>query len=148
MKQKIFVYFVPAVLGVSLLGAGVASAHGLGGGLGMMSNLSADEVATRQTAMFQNQAQLLGITVDEVKKGWAEGKTLQQIAADKNITPEQLKVKMKEAHLAMMKTHLQALVTKGVITQAQADQRFSVMQKMMENGKARLGKGMSRGMHF
>lgn len=140
MKQKIFIYFVPAVLGMSVLGAGMASAHGLGGGFGM-SNLTADEIAGRQTSMFENQANLLGISVDKVKQGWAEGKTLQQIAQDNNITPDQLKEKMKAAHLEMMKTHLSALVSKGVITQAQADQRLSAMQNMIANGKGRFLKG-------
>jgi hypothetical protein len=36
---------------------------------------------------------------------------------------------MKDAAAAQMKTELQALVTKGVITQAQADQRLKVMQE-------------------
>ena len=146
MKQKVFVYFVPAVLGFSLLSAGVASAHGFGKG-GMMT-LSPEEVAAREQSMFQNQAQLLGINVEEVKNGWAEGKTLQEMATENNITPQQLKEKMKVAHLAQAKSHLDALVSKGVITQGQADQRFSTMQKMMENGKTRLKKGLSGKVRF
>jgi hypothetical protein len=137
MKQKILVYFVPAVLGFSLLGANVVSAHGLWGG---MTNLSSDEIANREQAMFQNEANLLGISVDEIKNGWAQGKTLQQIATDHNITPDQLKQKMKDAQLNQIKTQLQALVNKGIVTQAQADQRLSVMQGLLQNGKGHMGR--------
>lgn len=146
MKQKIFIYFVPAVLGFSLLGTGIVSAHGFG--RSSMAQLSPEEIATREQSMFQHQADLLGISVLEVKNGWAEGKTIQEIAAENNITAEQLKQKMKAAHLAQMKSHLDTLVSKGVVTQAQADQRFSTMQKMMENGKTRLKKGLPGKFHF
>src|SRR6185369_5881715 len=102
-------------------------------------------VASRQTTMFQNEAQLLGINVDEVKVGWAEGKTLIQIAEAHGITSDQLKQKMKDAQMNQIKSQLATLVSKGVITQAQADSRLSVMHKFMEQGKGRLGKGFHRG---
>ena len=144
MKQKIFVYFVPAVLGFSLLGSGIASAHGfMGRGMGVV-NLTPEEIANRQTAMFENQAKLLGVSVETIKNGWAAGKSFQEIATENNITVEQLKEKMKTAHLEQMKTHMNALVSKGVITQAQADQRLSVVQTMLQNGKVKLLKGHGR----
>ena len=139
MKRKILAYaVVPAVLGFGLLGAGVASAHGLFGGI---SSLSSEQIATRQKSIFADEATLLGISVDDVKAGWAQGKTLKEIAADHGITADQLKVKMQAAQAAQMKTHLQTLVTAGVITQTQADSRFAAMQARIVNQKAKGGRG-------
>jgi hypothetical protein len=146
MKRRLIMYAFLPVVGISLLGAGVASAHGFGfggfGGFGMGPTLSADEIATRQQSEFDNQAALLGISVDDIKAGWAEGKSLDEIATAHGITKDQLAQKMKDARTAQMKTQLQALVVKGVITQAQADSRLTAMANM----KVRMGKGgMPRG---
>ena len=126
MKRKLLVYaFIPAVLGLGVIGAGVASANGWFGGF---SSLTPDQIATRQQTMFQNEANLLGISVDDVKSGWAQGKSLVQIAQDHGITQDQLTQKLQDARLAQTKVQLQNLVDKGIITQAQADSRLQFMQ--------------------
>lgn len=143
MKKKYLIYTILPAMAFAVLGAGIASACGWFGGFG---NLSSDEIATRQQTMFQNEAQILGITVDELKEDWAEGKTVQQIMQEKGITQEQVQARMKDLQIQQMKNYLQALVDKGVITQAQSDKRLQVMQNQLQNGKT--GKGLRMGMGF
>lgn len=122
------------------LGAVSASAMGFGG----MSNLTPDEIATKQSTMFQEQATLIGATVDEVKTAWAEGKDLRTLAKEKGLTDEQLKAKMTAKRDEQMKSMLTSLVTKGVITQAQADKRLATMLAQKANKKEG---GKRGGMH-
>ena len=134
-----------ALLGIATIaaaGALSASAMGMPGMMG--ANLSPDEQATRQTQMFQSQASLIGASVDEVKTAWAEGKDFKTLATEKGVTADQLKAKMQAARTAEMKTQLQNLVTKGVITQAQADKRLATMLTKSTNKKdsKRGGHGM------
>ena len=139
-KYKLLAYVSLPVIGIGLLGtAGLASAHGFG--IFGTTSLTPDQVASHQQTMFQNSAELLGISVDEVKAGWAQGKSLMQLAQDHGITKEQLQQKMKDARLAQMKTQLQTLVDKGVISQAQADQRLQSLQTTTTKGR------MGRGFH-
>lgn len=132
-------------LGLATLGVFSASAMGFGG-MGANSNLSADEIATRQTAMFAQQASLIGTSVDEVKTAWAEGKNLMTLAQEKGLTKEQVQAKMKTLRNEQMKTHLATLVTKGVITQAQADKRLSTMQTKQAAKTGGMGRGGHGGM--
>lgn len=106
------------------VGPAVASAHGW-----MAVGASPDEVAQRQTQMFQEQANLLGISVDDVKNAWAQGRNLKELAQEKGISDDQLKAKLTELHRKLMAEHLKTLVDKGVITQQQADQRLQVVQQ-------------------
>ncbi len=144
--KKIVAYSILPVLALGILGASSVSAHGLSGfgGFGIMAGkqLSADEIATQQQTMLTEQAAFLGIDVSKVKEAWAQGKSLKDLAAEHNISASQLKEKMETARTAQMKSHLQALVDKGVITQAQADQRLTTMQNAAKNGK---GRGVHRG---
>jgi hypothetical protein len=106
---------------------------------------SPDEIATRQTTVFQEQASLIGVSVDEVKTVWAQGKDLKTLAAEKGITADQLKTKMQTSRLEQMKATLATLVTKGVITQAQADSRIAYMStQTTTKGKGRHGHGGER----
>ncbi len=140
MKKKYLIYTILPVMAFAVLGAGIASAHGWWfGGLG---NISPDEIANRQQTMFQNEAQILGISVDEIKNAWAEGKSLKQLAEERGISQEQLQAKMKEVRLQQIKSQLQTLVEKGVITQGQADKRLQFMQNQPANGKHGRGRGM------
>ena len=133
---------------MALLGITSASAMGFGGG--MMNNLTPDEIATRQTAMFTQQASFIGATVDEVKDAWANSKDLLTLAKEKGITEDQLKTKIDAQRLDQMKTQLTTLVSKGVITQAQADKRLTTMQSKATNGKKIHGgmRGMMGGFGF
>ncbi len=144
MKNRIrfAAYTVIPILGLSLFGVGVASAHGFFG-FGN-SNANPDQFVSSQTTMFQNEASMLGISVDDVKNGWAQGKSLVQIAEDHGITKDQLQQKMKDAMLQQTKSRLQALVDKGVVTQSQADQRL----KFLENNQNKAHRGMMMGRGF
>lgn len=129
--NKRFKYVILPALALTLLGGGaVAEAHGLWGGF--KSHLSPQEQATRQSEMFQEKANMLGVSADEIKNAWAQGKGLLDLAKEKGITEEQLKAKMQEARKQQIQEHLKVLVGQGVITQAQADQRLQFMESMAQ----------------
>lgn len=141
MKYKKIAAFaaIPA-LALGMLGLSQsASAQGLFGGV--FTKATPEEIATHQTNMFQHQAELLGLSVDEVKQAWAEGKGMKELIEEKGIDPETIKTKMKAEAEARMKEHLQTLVDKGVITQAQADQRLETMKNKQGEMKTRFGRG-------
>lgn len=144
MKTTLTKRALLSIATIAAAGAISASAMGVPGMGGMMGNLSADEIATKYSQMFQTQAAMIGATVDEVKTAWSEGKSLATLAKEKGVTEEQLQTKMKAARDSEMKTQLQNLVTKGVITQAQADKRLATMQTKSTNKKEgkRGGHGM------
>lgn len=148
-KKKYLV--IPAVALATLLAGGAVSAHGFGG---FMPKGDPQQMATQWEEKISEHAGFLGISVDEMKAKWAEGKNLQQIAAEKGITQQQLQEKMKAARETQEKEWLQTLVTQGKITQAQADARLQVMKQKQGqragmkgnhmNGKR--GGGMGMGM--
>lgn len=156
-KKKILGYSVSAMALAMLLSAGSASAFGGGMGGEFNKNLTPDQMATNHSTMFAEHATLIGATPDEVKDAWAKGISFVELAKSKGVTEEALKAKMQATHTTKMKEQLQALVTKGVITQAQADTRLSTMEKKMtemkdkkfndKKGKGKLGKGKGF-MHF
>ncbi len=115
---------------------------GLGGKFD--SNLSVDERATMQQKMFEEHAALLGISVDEVKNAWAKGISFLELAKSKGISEDALKAKMKTQAETRMKEHLQSLVSKGVITQAQADARLEFMKDKLEKMAEKAGKGKGK----
>lgn len=150
---------VPALALVGLVTASSVSAAGLGmmgarGGFGSMGGHSGmgmgignpDNFVERLTA----EASMLGISVDEMKTYWSQGKGVKEIAAEKGITSEQLKTKMQTAAETKVRAELKTLVDKGIITQAQADARFTTMkamkEKMVEQMKKHVpNKGQKRG---
>lgn len=138
MKNKLAAYaFLPA-LSLSLIGTGVASAHG------MFGSATPEEIATRQQQMFQHEADILGISVDDIKAAWAAGKSPQELAKEKGISQADIEARLKAAAEQKMKQQLQTLVDKGVITQAQADQRFATMRDRVGKGKGMGGKGFHK----
>ncbi len=137
MKKKYFSFAVVPILTLALLGAGTASAHGMLG-FGQAAQ-NPEQFASQRQAMFQKEAELLGVSVDEVKNAWAAGKTLEQLAQEKGITKDQLKTKMQELRNKELSAQLQALVSKGVITQAQADARLQFMKNHQQEGKGKRG---------
>ena len=100
MSKKYLAYIILPVLGLALIGVGAASAHGWFGGFGMISNLTPDQItqlAQKQQTAFTNEANLLGLSIDDIKAAWAKGESLQQLAKDHNITAAQLKQKIATA---------------------------------------------------
>jgi DNA-binding phage protein len=143
MRKKVLVYGLLPAVGFSFLIANLAFANGgFGfGWFGGLSNTDPDQLATRQQNMFSYEAQILGISVDELKDAWAEGKSLSQIAKDKGITQEQIQQRIKQAMEDQMKAYLKTLVDKGVISQSQADKRLQFMQNQPSGNKG-YGKGL------
>ena len=139
-KNKYLLYSTLAALGLfSVLGTGIASAHGFGF-WGGRSNLTPDEIATQQQSMFEHQAQILGINVDDVKSYWAEGKSMQEIIQEKGLDGNQIQARIKEHKTQQMKLQLQTLVERGVISQAQADRRLEIMDSRFDNKMGRMGR--------
>jgi hypothetical protein len=82
--------------------------------------------------MASAYAAKLGISVDDLNKALAAGKTMAQVAQEKGISAEQFTAMMKEAHTQA----LAEAVKKGLITQQQADwmnQRTAQMAYGPEN---------------
>lgn len=84
---------------------------------------------------FTQEASILGLSVDEVKNAWAEGKDIRDLAKEKGISDADLKLKLDTARETEMRTKMQALVTAGTITQAQADKRLATMKTKFANHK-------------
>ncbi len=142
MKNKFLVYaLLPVIVGAGIAGAGYASAHGWFFGFGPAA--TPETIATRQQSMFETEAQILGISVNELKDAWAEGKTFQQIAKDKGITAEQLRTKIRDLRLQQVKSQIQALVDKGVITQDQANKRLQFLESQPNGASG--GSGLKKG---
>jgi len=143
MKRKRVLAAV--IAGVALAAASGSAVFARGWGFGLGSNATPEEIAQQQTERFQHQADILGAKVDEVKDAWAKGQTLEELANAKGMTDEQLQEKMQAARKTEMQAHLKTLVEKGVVTQAQADQRLKVMEEHIASGEGP-GKGMGGGM--
>jgi uncharacterized protein YaiL (DUF2058 family) len=142
MNTKLKKASLLGILGMAALTVASASAMGFG----PMNNLTPDEIANRQTTQFQEQATLLGATLDEVKAAWATGKDFKTLAKEKGVTEDQLQAKMKANRDAEMKAQLATLVSKGVITQAQADSRLAFMQSKSTATTNNKHRGMRGGM--
>lgn len=138
--MKYLAYIALPALALTLVGAGVVSAHGWFGGFGQATP---EEMSQRQETMFQNQADFLGISVDEIKDAWAEGKNFREIAEEQGIAQEQLQEQMEEARQEQLQAQLQAMVDNGVISQEQANQRLQFMEERVADGEA--NKGFHRG---
>jgi len=147
MKKKLALYASLPMLALLLTGASAASAHGMFGFGFMGKQLTPDEIAQGQTDRFQQEANLLGISIDDIKNAWAKGETLQQLATEKGISQDQLKQKLNDLAQQKMKDRLQNLVSKGVITQSQADQRLQFMSQRMQNiQNMKMNRGFRGGM--
>lgn len=148
---------VPALALTLFAGAGMASAQGPTAANGKMPaqgemrgpgrfmhggdfEKNPDQWLSRITS----EAAILGISVDDMKTAWSQGKTLQDLATEKGITREQLAEKLKAAAEAKQKETLQALVTKGYITQAQADARLEAMKTRQASMQAKRGHMQSK----
>ena len=146
MKASIKKASIAGIIGLATLGVMSTSAMGFGGMMGK-GLLTPEEQAARQMAMFTQQASLIGATVDEVKNAWADEKSYKKLATEKGVTKEQLQAKMKVLHDAQIKAHLAALLSKGIITQAQADKRLAYMQTKSAQKISDGNKGWHKGGH-
>jgi len=139
--KKLLIYSFLTIGLISILGAGVASAQGWFG-LGKYNNASPEEMAQKHEIILEKKAEFLGISADEMKNAWAEGKNFREIAEEHGITQEQIQERTKEARelkQERMKSHIQAMVDEGIITQEQADQKLQYMQNKFKDGQMRKG---------
>ncbi len=141
MKRKHLIISAFTIFALFGVGTGTALAYGgpgMGLGLGMMANnFDPTTAVDRFTKQIDYQAELLGVSADEIKSYWAQGKGVQDIIKDKGINETELQTKMKAARLTEQKQFLQALVDRGVITQSQADSRLKITEEHLakNNGK-------------
>lgn len=142
MKKKFLI--LPVIAALMLAGAGIASAHG-----GFLGRANQDPVAMAENFdnMMTRDAEILGISVEEMKNAWSQGKNLRELAEEKGISEEQIKEKMRAERQAEMKNRLNALVSQGKITQDQADSRLKFMEENTKNQTRGFGekRGMGRG---
>ena len=135
--NKYLSYFLLSVGILALSGIGIASAHrGEFGGFGIVSS---EDLIAHYEAMFEDKAEILGLTLDEIKEAWSEGKSLRELAEEKGISQEQLRESMMQKEQKRMEERLQALVDGGLITQEQADKRMNFMTEKFQNGESRRG---------
>ena len=73
-------------------------------------------------------AETLGITVEELQAARIEGKSVANLAEEKNISVDDLKNKLIQARTA----ELEQLVSDGVLTQAQMDAMIANLAPMIE----------------
>ena len=120
---------------LAMSGAFIASAH-MGGDMDK-------NMATR----FESEAKMLGVTTEEVKNAWADGKNIFDLAKEKGIATTTLKAKMDAARDLEIKTRMDTLVKAGTITQAQADKRIETMKanQTKKGNDTKNGKGGKRG---
>lgn len=103
-------------------------------------NFDPEERVAMRGEMFQSKADLLGISLEQMKEYWSEGKDIKEIAKEMNISEEELQLKIQESHKVRMTEHLNLLVERGRITQEQADAKFTYMQERMDNCDGQVGK--------
>ncbi|MDP2950912.1 MAG: hypothetical protein Q8N55_00860 [bacterium] len=131
MKKIITIALVSlSVLAVS----GTALAFGGWGMGGFANNITPQEQAEHFTGMLSAKAGVLGITADQMKAYWVQGKPIQEIATELGITKEQMQTKMQGSRKQALQEHLQVLVSQGVITQAQADARLVALKSKTAKG--------------
>ena len=128
--NKKYLLVIPAFALAGLIGVNSASAMGMGGHFGGRGFGAGADDPDKWSQRITQEASMLGISTDEMKNYWSQGKNIKDISAEKGITDEQLKTKMQAAAEAKIKSQLQALVDKGYITQAQGDARLTVMKNM------------------
>lgn len=129
LNKKLFIYGGFPLAALGLAAAGSVSAHGWF----WDSNATPQQIAQNQQQMFQNQANMLGMSVDDYKNLWAQGKNFREIAQEKGVTQDQLKQKMQDQMKQNLQERLNTLVQQGVITQEQANQRLQNMQNKIDS---------------
>jgi hypothetical protein len=137
MKVKYLLYGIIPTL---LLGVGISSAtaHGMFGWRGQADPAA---MAVEQTQRFEHQAEVLGVSVEQVKEYWTKGMSPRDIIEELDLDETAIQNRMREIRQTNMKEHLQVLVDQGVLTQAQADTRLEFMSSHEPN----LGESKSKG---
>ena len=147
-KRKFSLIFA-AVAVVMLVGAFTASAQsstdpslppfgGMGRGMMIQSRLLWDDDSA---PMFSAIADALGIDQQTLSSELQSGKTLAELAQEKGIDL----TAVTESAQATIQQHLNDLVAQGVLTQAQADERLSLIQNHWDDMPHLYGSGYGYG---
>lgn len=123
--KKTMIMSIFALSVFALAGAGYVSAQGgaMWGGFG------------GHEAMLENKAEILGVTVEDLRSAREEGKSFHDIAEEQGITQEEMHEQME----GYMQGHLEQQVVEGVITQEQMDERLEWMEEHEEKGGCHSG---------
>jgi hypothetical protein len=138
--KKFLICALLAIGILGLVGAGTVSARGWFGGC---ADLDPETMIEKQNQMFEKKAEFFGISVDQIKEYWIQGKNMNEILEELGINKEEFWEQMKQSKQERMQEHLQIMVENGAITQEQADQRLEAMNNHFENGE--MGKGFHKG---
>lgn len=138
-KKRLIALAVIPIIGLGIIGASQVSAFG------RFSTANPEEMALSHETMFQEQAELFGVDVNKIKDAWANGKTMKDLSAELGISEEVIRQKMEDRRKTEMKSQLQILVEKGVITQVQADKRMEVAQNKFGQNIGRGGRARGGG---
>ena len=154
MKNFIWIGLIAFVAILVIVGAGVASVAyaqsqqsptptppvpGFGSGMmsgsgwfkgGMMGQRQADSYGPLHTFMVEAMANALGLTSDELQERLQNGETMWQVAESLDLTLEEFRQVMTQAHAEA----LQKAVEAGVITQEQANWMSQHMAQRWEIG--------------
>jgi hypothetical protein len=130
--RKALIYPALSAFSLYALGAGTfVTAQGWSRGA---ANGESEDGPASLSAMYQAEARLLGVSVDEIKIAWAEGKTLPEPAAAKGVNTDELQQRMLEARKAATQELLPAFASQEVASQGLADQRFAFMVNHLAHG--------------
>jgi hypothetical protein len=132
-------YAIPALAAGN--GSGMMAGYGMMGGYGMMQARGGNMAAMHSTMMplmgkmaamhdqvMGEVAGLLNMTVEDLTKAMAEGKSLTALAEEKGVAVGEIRAVMTRS----MKAFLDQLVEEGSITREQAAQWLGFMEKHLE----------------
>jgi len=92
-------------------------------------------------------AKVLGMTSDELSTALQSGKTLEQLATDKNVDIKKVQDAIQAAHVTEMRDNIKQAVTDGKLTQANADWLLEGLDKGYIGVPGAFGLGGPHGGH-
>jgi hypothetical protein len=138
--KKILLYSLLAVGVVGLVGASAVSAQGFFHNHAMDSE--GKEAKGGYENMLKAKAEVLNLSVEDLKTAKEEGKTFQEIAEDQGLSVDELRAQMQEKKQELRtqkiegrKAHIEELVANETITQEQADEKLEWLESREGRGK-------------
>ncbi|MDP4000670.1 MAG: hypothetical protein Q8P83_00265 [bacterium] len=125
--NKYFTHALVALGTLAILGGSVAFAHPPGDPEGFkhqFSELTEEQKAEKKQARLNSQADILGLTVEELKNRLEVGELFREIADAQGLTKEDVHAAMLES----VKTRLAEKIASGEITQEDADKKLEWME--------------------
>lgn len=104
-------------------------------------NVDPEIYSQQLQSKFEYWSQISGIDINKIKNYWAQGKTFREMSVLEKVDLNKVQEKNREYRLSQLRTNLQELVNKGIITQEQANQRLEFYRKKLETGYGFYGRG-------